>query len=270
VAATQGVAIESVPGTGPAGKVVADDVRGAGRAAGGEPRAAEVAPGERQVLSRIRATTARRMSESKREIPHFYLTAEIDMSAAVGLRAQLREASERFAALTFTHLILRATALALGEVPALNASYDEGGVIQHPEINIGIATATPEGLLVPVLRDAAALSLGDVVERARGLAAKADSGRFGRDEMTGGTFTVSNLGMYPVEEFAAVINPPQAGILAVGAIRERPVARAGRIEVGHLMRVTLSCDHRVVDGVTGGQFLRAFKEILERPARLLL
>lgn len=265
-----GVDLGVVAGSGPGGRIVADDVRAAVQGRPEPLPVAATATEARQELSRIRQTTARRMAESKREIPHFYLTAEIDMDAAVELRRQLRDADAAYATLTYTHMIVRAVALTLVRVPALNVSYEDGVLVQHGEVNVGIATATDDGLLVPVVRAAHSLSLAELSARARALAEKGTGGRYARDEMSGGTFTVSNLGTYPVAHFAAVINPPQAAILAVGAIRERPVVRDGTLAVAKTMNVTLSCDHRVVDGVAGGEFLQALKDLLENPLRLIL
>jgi pyruvate dehydrogenase E2 component (dihydrolipoamide acetyltransferase) len=225
---------------------------------------------ERHELSRMRQSIARRMSESFREVPHFAVTAEIDMTEAVRMRESLK-ASEVYATTpTYTHLVLRATALALRRHPRLNASYADDAMVIHADVNIGMAVAVEDGLIVPILRHADERSLEELAVEARRLAEQATQGRFARDDLSGGTFTVSNLGMFDIESFTAVINPPQAGILAVGAIKERAVVRAGQLAVARTMLVTLSCDHRIVDGAVASRFLEELKQLLEHPIVLVV
>jgi pyruvate dehydrogenase E2 component (dihydrolipoamide acetyltransferase) len=264
--------LQAIRGTGPGGRIVERDVTAAlvrpGPAAPVEPAPP---PGAGRVdLSRIRRTTAKRMSEAKREVPHFYASAEVGMDEAARLRDALRALGDDYAGLTYTHLVLKAVGLALRRVPELNASYDGDAMILHEAVNVGIATATDEGLLVPVVRACDAEPLAGIVRRARALVERARAGRFGADDLVGGTFTVSNLGMFPVSAFAAVINAPQAAILAVSTIREVPVVRGGQVVPGRLMTVTLSCDHRIVDGVLAGRFLAELKALLENPIALLV
>src|SRR3989442_1205106 len=237
-----------------------------------EPATPPAAPrtGKKEPFSRMRATIAKRMAESMREIPHFYVTCEIDMSEVVRLRAALK-ASERVAAdVTYTHFIVKAVAIALERHPRLNASYVEDGRELKAEINLGLAVALDDGLIVPVLHGCDTLSLLEIAAQANALVERARAGKPTSEDLSGGTFTISNLGMLPVEHFTAIINPPQGAILAVGAIKERPVVRDGGVRAAHTMMVTLSCDHRILDGMTGGQFLAELKKLLENPVGLMV
>ena len=228
-------------------------------------------PHGRVELSKMRLTIAKRMAEAKREVPHFYVTSEIDMGEAVRLRESLEATGMLLGGpVSVTHLIIKAAALALQRHPRVNAAWDDGAIVYPEAINLGIATAVEDGLLVPVLRGCEGLSLADIASAARELNEKAKGGRFTSDEMLGATFSISNLGMLDVDEFSAVINPPQAAILAVGAIKERAVARAGQLAIARTMRVTLSCDHRVLNGVEGARFLEELKRLLENPVALVM
>jgi pyruvate dehydrogenase E2 component (dihydrolipoamide acetyltransferase) len=290
VAREHGLDLAGIPGTGPGGRIVERDVEAA--VAGGRERAPAAparsapaaaaperppAPPERRVpasrrleLTRIRRTTAKRMGESKREVPHFYASAEIAMDEAVGLKEGLAALGGEWEGVTYTHLVLKAVGLALRRVPELNASYDGDAAVVHEAVNVGLATAVDDGLVVPVVHDCDRQPLGQIVRLARGLVERARAGRFAGDDLSGGTFTVSNLGILPVSEFAAVINPPQAAILAVAAIRAVPVVRGGRVVPGRVMTVTLSADHRIVDGILAGRFLRELKALLEQPLALVV
>jgi pyruvate dehydrogenase E2 component (dihydrolipoyllysine-residue acetyltransferase) len=275
IARERGIDLRSVTGSGPGGRIVEKDVEAARGAAPAKPAPAPApdarpAAGGRVELSRIRRTTAKRMGEAKREIPHFYASAEIRMDEAVHLKAALGALGGEYEALTYTHLLLKAVGLTLRRVPELNASYDGDAMVLHDAVNVGIATAVDDGLVVPVVRNCDREPLATIVRQSRTLVEHARAGRFGAEDLSGGTFTVSNLGMFPVSEFAAVINPPQAAILAVGAIRETPIVRDGQIVAGRLMTVTLSCDHRIIDGVLAGRFLRELKGLLENPLALVL
>jgi len=279
IAEEHGVDLRAISGTGPGGRIVEKDVeqaiQGGGEAPAGE-RAKPAAPAApdpkagRVELSRIRRTTAKRMGEAKREIPHFYASAEIAMDEAVRLKEALAALGGEYGALTYTHVLVKAVGLALRRVPELNASYDGDAMLLHDQVNVGVATAVDDGLVVPVVHGADREPLAAIVRQARGLLERARAGRFASDDLSGGTFTLSNLGMLPVTDFAAVINPPQAAILAVGAIREVPVVRAGRVVPGRVMTVTVSCDHRIIDGVLAGRFLRELKTLLENPLALVL
>ena len=279
IAREHGLDLARVTGTGPGGRIVQKDIEAALAARGGAAPAAPkpAASGEhrpaaarRVELSRIRRTTAKRMGESKREVPHFYASTEIAMDDAARLKEALVALEGEYDGLTYTHVVLKAVGLALTRVPELNASYDGDAMVLHEAVNVGVATAVDDGLVVPVVRHCDREPLAAIVRQARGLLERARSGRFASDDLTGGTFTLSNLGMLPVTEFAAVINPPQAAILAVGAIRETPVVRAGQVVPGRMMTVTVSCDHRIIDGVLAGRFLRELKTLLENPLALVL
>ncbi len=293
IATEHGLDLRGVAGSGPGGRVVERDVTavlagspgGPARAAGPLPeparpgaavpagpvaRPASPPPGTRVELTRIRRTTAKRMGEAKREVPHFYASAEIAMDEAVRLKAGLVALGGDYAGLTYTHLVLKAVGLVLRRVPELNASYDGDAMVLHEAVNIGLATAVTDGLVVPVVHGCDREPLAAIVRQVKGLVERARAGRFAGDDLSGGTFTVSNLGMFPVSEFAAVINPPQAAILAVGAIRDVPVVRDGAIVPGRLLTVTLSADHRIIDGVLAGRFLRELKALLEQPLALVV
>lgn len=297
-----GIDLATIRGTGPAGRITRRDVEeaqarasGGGAAASGpKPPAAgaeaaledvaagrveqELAPtskepasgGVRRVpLTKMRASIAKRMTESKREAPHFYLTTVVDMDEAVRLRAQLK-ALEVEPSVTYNHMVVKAAADALVRFPDVNARFAGDAIELLEAVNVGIATAVDDGLLVPVLAGADRLDLLAIAVQARALAEKAESGRFTASDLSGATFSVSNLGMFDVDSFSAVLNPPQAAILAVGSVKQRAVVRDGTLAVGWTMALTLSCDHRVIDGARGGRFLADVKRRLENPAALLL
>jgi len=224
----------------------------------------------RHDVSKLRLAVAKQMTASKRDVPHFYVTSEIDMSEVARLRASLAESGTVAERITFTHLLIRALSVALPRHPRVNASWSEGTIAYHDDINIGIAVAVEDGLIAPVLRRCQRLTLRQIAAAAGELVSKAQSGKFGGEEMTGATFTLSNLGMLDIEEFSAVITPPQAAILAVGAIKDRPVVRGGQLAVAKTMRVTLSADHRVLNGVEAGRFLEDLKRTLENPVVLVM
>jgi len=270
-----GVDLSQVRGTGPEGRITKRDLDNYLRQEQlfrfrrlVSPREGE--PGSREELSKMRKTIALRTAASKREIPHFYVTTEVDMEEAVKLKNSL-EATELFdEEISFNDIIVKACALALARYPRINASYQDEGIVIHPHINIGFAVAVEDGLLIPVLQQCERLSLPEIARAAHRLVAKSSRGGFTTDELSGATFTISNMGMLGVEHFAAVIVPPQAAILAVSAIKDRPVVRDGRVAVGKTMMITLSCDHRIVDGVVAGRFLQELKRFLENPASLLV
>ncbi len=270
-----GVDISHVRGTGPEGRVTKRDIDNFIREQQlfkfrrlVSPR--EGAPGSREELSAMRKTIAKRMALSKREIPHFYVTVEVAMEDAVRLKDSL-EATELFEeTVTYNDVIVKACALALGRYPRINASYEDEGIVIHPNINIGVAVAVEDGLILPVIRECERLSLLEISRAAHRLVAKSSRGGFTSDELSGATFSISNMGMLGIEHFAAVIVPPQAAILAVSAIKDRPVVRNGQLAVGKTMMITGSFDHRIVDGVVAGRFLQELKRFLENPASLLL
>jgi pyruvate dehydrogenase E2 component (dihydrolipoamide acetyltransferase) len=285
MAREQGVELASLAGSGPGGRIVKADVEsGAGAAAA--PAAAGPAPssapaGERIEtargsaeefeLSRLQQTIARRMAESKATAPHFYLTSEIDMSRAVEARARIKAASgEGEIVPSFNDMVVKACALALREFPRANGSYRDGKVEEYSRVNIGVAVAAQDALVVPTVFDADVKGLRQIAADSRDLAARVREGTITPPELSGGTFTVSNLGMFGVTSFSAVINPPQAAILAVGAIDEVPVVRDGAIVPGQRMSVTLACDHRILYGADGAKFLAKVRDLLEEPVFLAL
>jgi pyruvate dehydrogenase E2 component (dihydrolipoamide acetyltransferase) len=232
------------------------------------PRA--MAAARREELSKIRRTVARRMAESKREVPHFYVTAEFDMTECARLKTGLAELRSDVK-VSYTHLLLRAVALALLEHPRINARYVEGDAVEFSAgVHVGIAVAAEQGLIVPVLHDCETKGVFTIAAEATALVERVRTGKAEGGDLSGGTFTVSNLGMYPIEEFAAVINPPQAAVLATGAVAERAVVRDGVLAARRTVRATLSSDHRVIDGAEAAAFLQALKRLLENPLRLLL
>jgi pyruvate dehydrogenase E2 component (dihydrolipoamide acetyltransferase) len=212
------------------------------------------------------------MAESKATVPHFYLTTEIDMSEAVKVRAELKEIAGDSPAPTFNDMIVKACALALRQFPRANGAYRDGRVELYSRVNVGVAVAAQDALVVPTVFDADRRPLGEIAAETRALAQKVREGKITPPELSGGTFAVSNLGMYGVTEFAAVINPPQAALLAVGALQPKPVADPGtrRVVVRDMMGVTLACDHRILYGADGAEFLARIRELLERPLSMAL
>ncbi len=223
---------------------------------------------EDQPISQMRKVIARRLGESKFSAPHFYLTIEIDMANAMKLRKQLNAVAP--VKLSFNDLVLKAAAVALRQHPAVNSSWLGDAIRVNKDVNIGVAVAVDDGLLVPVVRHADIKTLSQINTEVKEMAGRARIRKLQPDEMSGNTFTISNLGMFGIDEFTAIINPPDACIMAVGGIVAKPVVENGEIVVGQRMKVTLSCDHRVVDGATGAKFLNTFKEILEDPIRILV
>ncbi|MBV6425859.1 MAG: Dihydrolipoyllysine-residue acetyltransferase component of pyruvate dehydrogenase complex [Haliscomenobacter sp.] len=219
-------------------------------------------------LSQMRKVIARRLSESKFSAPHFYLTVEINMDKAIQMRVRLNEVAP--VKLSFNDLVIKAAALSLRQHPAINASWLGDKIRYHNEVHIGVAVAIEEGLLVPVIRHADMKSLSQINTEVKNQASKAKERKLQPEEMQGNTFTISNLGMFGIEEFTAIINPPDACILAVGGIIEKPIVQNGQIVVGNTMKVTLSCDHRVVDGAKGAAFLQTLRQMLEDPIRMLV
>jgi pyruvate dehydrogenase E2 component (dihydrolipoamide acetyltransferase) len=270
-----GVDLSHVRGTGPEGRITKRDIDNFLREQQLfkfrrliAPR--EGLPGSREELSKMRKTIAHRMAQSKREIPHFYVTIEVDMEEAVKLKNSL-EATELFEEdITYNDIIIKATALALSRYTRMNASFEDDGVVIYPNINIGMAVAVEDGLIVPVIHQCEQKTLPEISRAAHRLVGKAAHGGFSGEDLSGATFTISNMGMLGVEHFAAVIVPPQAAILAVSAVKDKPVVRNGQVVVGKTMMLTVACDHRVIDGVVGARFLNEIKRFLENPASLLV
>jgi pyruvate dehydrogenase E2 component (dihydrolipoamide acetyltransferase) len=226
-------------------------------------------------LSMMRKTIARRLTESKQSVPHFYLSIDVDVGALVELRehvnAELAAAGDEAPPkVSLNDLLVRACALALVRVPECNAQFAGDAILYHQRVDISVAVAVAEGLVTPVVRDAQHKSVGRISSEIRELAAKAKAKKLAPEEMSNGTFSISNLGMFGIDEFAAVINPPEGAILAVGRVRDEPVVRGGAVVAGKRLGLTLSCDHRVIDGAVGARFLAALRALLERPMQILI
>ena len=268
-----GLDLSRIKGTGPGGRVSERDVQaaiGAGAAPAPPGVPAAPAPGATVPMNRMRRTIARRMTESKSTAPHFYITVEINMDEAMKVREQLNALAPEEERISVSDLVVAAAARTLARFPAMNASYRGDNLEMHPQVNIGIVVSLEDGLIPPVLRDADKKPLKRIAAESRALAERARTNKLRSDDLGGGTFTVSNLGMFDVDEFIAIINPPEAAILAVGAVTRRPVAAAGEVRIAPLMKTTLSVDHRVADGAQAGRFLQEFKKLLENPATLLI
>ncbi|MHC2992408.1 pyruvate dehydrogenase [Pontibacter sp. HJ8] len=284
VAKEKGFSLAQIKGSGEGGRIVLRDVESftpsaaPQKAAAPAPAAAPQAqaiPGapaadayEEVNVSQMRKVIARRLAESKFSAPHFYLTMEIDMDKAMEARVSINEVSP--VKVSFNDLVIKAAAAALRQHPAVNSSWLGDKIRYNKQINIGVAVAVEEGLLVPVVRNADFKSLSAIAAEVKDLGGKAKSKKLQPSDWEGNTFTISNLGMFGIEEFTAIINPPDACIMAVGGIKQTPVVRDGQIRIGNVMKVTLSCDHRVVDGAVGSAFLQTFKNLLENPVRILV
>jgi pyruvate dehydrogenase E2 component (dihydrolipoamide acetyltransferase) len=277
IASQSGVDLRVVQGSGPGGRIVRRDVEAAAAApapaapmAAARPSAANAgAEWEDLPLSQIRATIARRMPQSKGPVPHFYVTTEVAMDRAWELREELN-ALDGQPKISVNDLVIRACALALLEHPGVNASFQGETIRVHHRVHMGIAVALEDGLITPVLRDADTKSLGQIAAEARDLAERARNRKLRAPELSGATFSISNLGMFDVAEFSAIINPPEGAILAVGSVRRVPVADDTGLGVGRRMMLTLSCDHRVMDGAMGARFLQDIRRRLEAPLRLVV
>ena len=281
-----GVDIAAVSGTGPGGRIVKRDIEAAAAAPPPAVVAAPVPaptptaptpappPGEEFQdipLSQMRKTVARRLAESLGPVPHFFLTVDVDMTRALAARARVNEIlAAQGAKASVNDLVIKATAVALTHHPECNAWWQGTSIRRFNGVHMGVAVAVPDGLITPVVRDAHAKGLAQIGREVRELAGRAREKRLQPHEYTGSTFSISNLGMFGIEEFTAVINPPEAGILAVGAVEERAVVVEGRVVAQPRMRVTMSCDHRVIDGAQGARFLATLKSFLEEPAAILI
>jgi pyruvate dehydrogenase E2 component (dihydrolipoamide acetyltransferase) len=293
IAAERGVDLLGVTGSGPEGRVIARDLESAAVASSAAPARATAAPGVTPPpsrrpaegpaaapyadvpLSQIRKTIARRLVQSIGPVPTFYLTSEVDMERVWEAREALRAAGQRDsgtegeAKVSFNDIIIKAVAMALRQHPACNAWWQDDHIRYWNEVHVSMAVAVEEGLITPVIRHADQKTLREIAAESRDLAGRARERRLKPEEYTGGTFSVSNLGMLDIDEFTAIINPPEAGILAVGRMTEKPVAHDGTIALRRRMRLTMSCDHRVIDGATGAQFLKTLKGMLENPLALV-
>jgi pyruvate dehydrogenase E2 component (dihydrolipoyllysine-residue acetyltransferase) len=292
IARDLGIDLATVTGTGPGGRVVKADVEALTAGDGGRAAPAAPAPAaaparpapapapvpapaaaddvEEVPLTNMRRTVARRLVESMQSAPHFYLTIQVEVDALLELRGELnRRLADEGVKLSVNDLLVKACAVTLRAHPDINASWAGDKILRHRRINVGIAVAVEGGLIVPVVRDTDQKSVSQISREAKALAERARAGKLRPDEFTGGTFTVSNLGMFGIDQFTAVINPPEAAILAVGTTSPEPVVRDGRLATRQRMKLTMSIDHRAVDGATGAQFLADLKRVLEEPLRIL-
>lgn len=280
IAAEKGLDIRQVPGSGEGGRIVKKDVEtfvpAVSPMAAAAPVSSAAAPApmigqesfREEKVSQMRKTIAKRLAESKYSAPHFYLTMEINMDKAIEARKSMNEFSP--VKISFNDMVIKATAAALRQHPKVNSSWLGDKIRYNDHIHIGMAVAVEEGLLVPVIRFADSLSLSQISNQAKTLGAKAKNKELQPKDWEGNTFTISNLGMFGIEEFTAIINPPDACILAVGGIKETVIVKDGQMRIGNIMKVTLSCDHRVVDGAVGSAFLQTLKGLLEDPVRILI
>ena len=287
MAAEAGINLTSLSGSGPGGRIIKRDIEEAMSAKAAPAKAPSTLrpmPAPRpatkgevfapsayrdEPLSEMRRTIARRLVTSLGPVPHFFLTTEIDMERAAEMRRSLNELYPD-AKLSINDVIIKVTAAALIQHPQVNASFQDKTVRYYEHADIGVAVATENGLITPVVRAADVKSLFDIATEVRELAERARARKLKPEEYTGASFSISNLGMFGIDEFTAVINPPEGAILAIGAMAPKPVAKDGQVVIRQMMRVTMSCDHRVIDGATGAQFLQTFKQILENPLYLFL
>jgi pyruvate dehydrogenase E2 component (dihydrolipoamide acetyltransferase) len=279
LASERGIELSGVRGSGPGGRIVKRDVESAMAAAAAKPKPAAAKPVKRLItrdgdfqdipLTQIRKTIARRLAESLGPVPTFYLTAEFDMVRAAEMRAALKEIGEEYK-VSFNDIVIKAVANALSDHPEVNAHWMVDRIRHFNRVHVGMAVAIDEGLITPVIFDADRKTLPEISRESKQLAELARNRRLTPEQYTGSTFSVSNLGMLDIDQFTAIINPPEAGILAVGAVEEKPVVVDGNIVARHRMRVTMSCDHRVIDGATGARFLQSLRRLIENPLLLVL
>ncbi|OIO67118.1 MAG: pyruvate dehydrogenase complex dihydrolipoamide acetyltransferase [Zetaproteobacteria bacterium CG1_02_53_45] len=288
LARQKGINLAAITGSGPNGRIVQADIEkavkrginiGGGNASVVAPPARPMPVGplpyhddefERVENSMMRKAIARRLSESKQLVPHFYLSLDVSMDRLMDLRAQLNETADGAFKLSVNDFVIKAVAKALVDVPAANASWTERDTLMHKHAHISVAVAIEGGLITPVIRFAEQKGIVDISAEVKELAGRARAGQLQPQEYSGGTFSISNLGMYGVKQFAAIVNPPEGAILAVGGTDERAVVENGVVVVKKMMTLTLSCDHRVVDGAVGAQFLAALKKHIEAPASVLI
>ena len=294
LAADAGLDLSKITGSGPNGRVVKADVLAAQAGGGARAEAAPAAPRPAAPIApgagpdagqlaeaygipftevpnnNIRKVVARRLTEAKQTIPHFYLTIDAEIDALLAARKQINDAAPEGVKVSVNDIVIKAAALALKKVPAANASWGESAILLYDRVDIAVAVATDNGLITPIIKDADNKGLGQISSEMKDLAGRARQGKLKPEEFQGGTFSISNLGMFGIKAFDAVINPPHGCILAVGAGSQQPVVRNGELAVATVMSSTLSVDHRVVDGAVGAEFLAAYKIIIENPASMLL
>ncbi len=279
MATDHGLPLTNLAGSGPGGRIIKRDVEAEiARTPGSVPAPARIADADRSVervrISQMRKAIARRLAESKYTSPHFYLTADIDVAALITQRTMLNDylAKSDGPKVSFNDFVTKACASALVQHPDVNVTYapEDGVILKYNYVDIGVAVAIEDGLVTPVIRDVQQKSVATIAQEIQALATRARDKKLTTEEMEGSTFTTSNLGMFGTESFTAIINPPNACILAIGGIRDTPVVENGSIVAGKRMKLTLSCDHRVVDGAVGAQFMATVKDLLESPLSLLL
>ena len=273
IASEKGIDINQVSGSGDGGRIVKRDIENFSPAASQVKSAVAYSPiGQESFteenVSQMRKVIARRLAESKFSAPHFYLTIEIDMDNAIAARTSINAQGD--VKISFNDFVVKASSMALRKHPTINSSWLGDKIRRNNHVNIGVAMAVEDGLLVPVVRFADNKSLSQISAEVKEYSAKAKSKKLQPQDWEGNTFTISNLGMYDIEEFTAIINPPDACILAVGSIKQKPVVKNGAVVPGNVMKLTLSCDHRVVDGASGAAFLKTLKEYLEQPVMMLV
>lgn len=271
LASERGIDLNFVQGTGESGRVVRRDVEHYQPYVGGAAKPTRGFVGVEsytdEPISQMRKTIARRLAESKFTAPHFYLTIELDMDNAVSIRQQINAIGDK---VSFNDMVIKAVGLSLREHPAVNSAWLGDVIRRNNHVHIGVAVAVDEGLLVPVIRFADGKDLNEIGAEVRAYAKKAKEKKLQPSDWEGNTFTISNLGMFGIEEFTAIVNPPDSCIMAVGGIRQVPVVKDGKVVPGNVMKVTMSCDHRVVDGALGAAFLQTFKQYMENPVSLLM
>jgi pyruvate dehydrogenase E2 component (dihydrolipoamide acetyltransferase) len=270
IARERGIDLAALSGTGPEGRIVAEDVERAGAGAAPAPAPTVAAPGEVEVeqLSSVRRTIARRLTEAW-QAPAFQISMSADMTRSNELHARLAERAGEGPKVTLTDILTKACAAALMRHGAVNARFTGEAIERYPSADVGLAVAIPDGLVVPIIRRSERRTIAEIAAARADLVDRARNGKLKQEDLEGGTFTISNLGMFGVEQFVAVLNPPQASILAVGAVEDRPVAQDGELVVRPLMTMTLTCDHRALDGATASDFLRTVKAFLEEPGLML-
>jgi pyruvate dehydrogenase E2 component (dihydrolipoamide acetyltransferase) len=284
IAEDKGLNLANIDGSGPGGRIIKRDVEGA--KAEEAPQAAAAAPmgeltgsdvsfvpGEKQRLSQMRKTIAKRLVQVWQTTPHFYLTRQVDMGPLMAHRKQINDqlaAAEAGIKISVNDFIVKAAAAALAEYPAMNVAFVGDGVYEFDEVNVGVAVAIDQGLITPTVRNADQKSVGTISREIRELAGRAREGKLAPEEYSAHTFSVSNLGMYDIDEFMAVINPPDSAILACGTVKDVPVVEDGELTVGTRMKISLACDHRSVDGAVGAEFLQALVRYLETPMMLVI
>ena len=268
----KGIDLSNVIGTGDGGRIVKKDIEHyqpySGGVGNGKRAHVGVESYTDEPVSQMRKTIARRLAESKFTAPHFYLTMDIDMDRAIEIRKSINELGG--AKISFNDMVVKACALALTEHPTINSSWMGDTIRRNQHVHVGVAVAVDEGLLVPVIRFADGKALAQIGDEVRDLAQKAKDKKLQPQDWEGNTFTISNLGMFGIEEFTAIVNPPDSCIMAVGGIKQVPVVKNGEVVPGNVMKVTLSCDHRVVDGASGAAFLNTFKKLMENPVALVM